>query len=111
VAAEVLRPVGPAATARSPPRVTSSPVKPAMPRSLVMTSTRAVEEMPIWSPQETPPMSMKLGPYHRFLAGSRRSRMPSPYFPPKTNPAFTTEGKMATPLASLSNFPMYRASS
>jgi hypothetical protein len=78
VAAWALRPTGPAATARSPPRVTLSPMKPCMPRSLVMTSTSAVDWMPIWIPQEAPAMVRKFGPYQLPLWGSLLRSRPSP---------------------------------
>jgi hypothetical protein len=45
---------------------------------VVMTSTSAVDWMPIWIPQEAPAMVRKLGPYQLPLWGSLLRSRPSP---------------------------------
>lgn len=66
------------------------------PSSFVITSTSPTDCAPICSPNDAPVIVMNAGPFHVPL-GFLMNTSPSPTWPPTMNPAFVTEGNIATP--------------
>src|SRR5437660_510117 len=87
--ASAARPTGPAATLASAPSVTFPPLENARTAlSVLSTITKSVTSAPICGPQPAPPVPMNDGPDQPCPV--RATTTPSPAFPLKIKPAFTT---------------------
>src|SRR5690606_23335006 len=93
VAMPVVRPIGPAATEASAPRVILPLTLASSPRWVVKAKTTPDDWTPAWKPM-LPPVSLTKAGFDQVPSGVFTDSRPCPRRPPTTSPIFSVSGKI-----------------